>query len=332
MSQRIAINGFGRIGRLVLRATRGTEVDVVGINDVASSATLAHLLRHDSVHGPYAGTVVHEEDSIVVDGRKIRVCREREPGSLPWRELDVDIVVEATGKFRELHGAARHLRAGAKRVMITAPGREVHATLVPGVNEDDYDPVHHFIVSAGSCTTNCLAPMAKVLHEEFTIERGWLTTVHAYTNDQHVLDEPHKDLRRARAAALSMIPTTTGAAKATGLVLPALAGKLDGIAIRVPTPNVSLVDLVVSLGRDADVDEINQAFRTAESGPLRGILSVCDEPLVSTDFCGDPHSCIIDALCTQILDHRLAKVLAWYDNEWAYANRVVDLALHMKHR
>ncbi len=332
MTVRIGINGFGRIGRLVLRAARGTDVQVVGINDVTDARVLAHLLEWDSVHGRFSGTVEADGDSIVVDGIKIPVNQVANPAQLPWRELDVEIVVEATGKFRDLHHAARHLQAGAKRVLITAPGKEAHATLVPGVNADTYDPIHHFIVSAGSCTTNCLAPTAKVLHETFGIERGWMTTVHSYTNDQHLLDEPHGDLRRARAAALSIIPTTTGAAKATGIVLPELAGKLDGISIRVPTPNVSLVDLVVQLSRIADAEAINDAFRVAAAGPMHGIMSVCDQALVSTDFCGDSHSSIIDAASTQVLDGGLAKVLAWYDNEWAYANRVAELAQLMRHQ
>ncbi len=334
MTIRIGINGFGRIGRLVLRAARSSassDIQVVGINDLSDAETLGHLLEWDTVHGRFQGSVEASGDHLIVDGEKVRVSSEADPARLPWRELDVEIAIEATGKFRDLHHAARHLEAGAKRVLITAPAKDAHATLVPGVNDDSYDPVHHFIVSAASCTTNCLAPMAKVLHETFGIERGWMTTVHAYTNDQRILDGPHKDLRRARAAGLCMIPTTTGAARATGQVLPDLAGKLDGIAVRVPTANVSLVDLVVQLSRTTNADEINEAFREAAEGSLVGVLSVCDRPLVSSDFCGNPHSSIIDAPSTRILDGELAKVLAWYDNEWGYANRVIDLVAHMAH-
>ncbi len=331
MTVRIGINGFGRIGRLVVRAARKNGVRIAGINDLTNAATLAHLLRYDTVHGPYPGTVEADGDHLVVDGEKIHVSRESDPAHLPWRELNVEIAVEATGQFRDLHHAAHHLQAGAKRVLIAAPAKEAHATIVLGVNDETYDPVHHFIVSAASCTTNCLAPTAKVLHDSFGIVRGWMTTIHAYTNDQQILDAPHKDLRRARAAGLCMIPTTTGAARATGRVLPELAGKLDGIAVRVPTPNVSLVDLVVQLDRKANADAINDAFYAASEGALGGILDISEQPLVSTDYCGNSHSAIVDALSTQSIDGQLVKVLVWYDNEWGYANRLTELAVRMSH-
>lgn len=329
MSVRIAINGFGRIGRLVLRATRGRDVEVVGVNDLADAGTLAHLLAHDSTHGAFPGEVRAEGDALLVDGRQIPLSAERDPASLPWARLGVDIAIEATGRFRSRDDAARHLDAGAERVIITAPATDPDVTVVLGVNHDDYDPDRHRIVSNASCTTNCLAPVAKVLHDRFGIEAGWMTTVHAYTNDQSVLDAPHKDLRRARSAAVSMIPTTTGAARAIGLVLPELAGRLDGYALRVPTPDVSVVDLSVQLGQACSAAEINEALRSAAEGPMRGILAVSEEPLVSVDFVGNPHSSIVDAEYTRVIGERFAKVLAWYDNEFGYATRVVDLALHM---
>lgn len=325
MSVRIGINGFGRIGRLILRAARGRPIEIVAANDVAEPRALAHLLRWDSVHGAYPGRVELVDDTIEVDGRKLHVSREPDPAQLGWRALDVSLVVEASGRFKARDQVAQHLEAGARQVLATRPVKGADATIVRGVNDAVLDVARHAIVSAGSCTTNCLAPMASVLHERFGIARGWITTVHAYTNDQTVLDRPHKDLRRARAAALAMIPTTTGAADATGLVIPELAGRLDGLAIRVPTPNVSLVDLVADLERDATVEAIDAALREAADGAMSGILGVVDEPLVSTDFNGDSRSCIVDAPSTRVLDGRLAKLLAWYDNEWAYATRVVEL-------
>jgi glyceraldehyde 3-phosphate dehydrogenase len=329
MALRVGINGFGRIGRLVLRAARGRDLKFVGINDLTDAKTLAHLLKWDSVHGPFAGEVEASGDSIIVDGEKIPVTAEREPAKLPWRSLGATLALESTGRFVDRAGASQHLKAGADRVLITAPAKDPDLTVVLGVNGDAYDPGQHQIVSNASCTTNCLAPVAKVLHERFGLERGWMTTVHAYTNDQVTLDFAHKDLRRARAAAVSMIPTSTGAARAIGLVLPELAGKLDGFAIRVPTFDVSAVDLSVQLARDTDAEAINQAMRDEAKGPLRGILQVCDEPLVSIDFRGNPHSSILDASITKVIDGRFAKLLAWYDNEWGYSERVVDLALQM---
>lgn len=325
MSVRIGINGFGRIGRLILRAARGRPIEIVAVNDVAEPRALAHLLRWDSVHRAYPGSVEVVDDTIEVDGRKLLVRREPDPAKLGWGALDVRLVVEASGRFKARGQVARHLEAGARQVLATRPVTGADATIVRGVNDAALDATRHTVVSAGSCTTNCLAPMARVLHERFGIARGWITTVHAYTNDQTVLDRPHKDLRRARAAALAMIPTTTGAADATGLVIPELAGRLDGLAIRVPTPNVSLVDLVADLERDATVEAIDTALRDAADGVMSGILGVVDEPLVSTDFNGDSRSCVVDAPSTRVLEGRLAKLLAWYDNEWAYANRVVEL-------
>jgi glyceraldehyde 3-phosphate dehydrogenase len=329
MATRIAINGFGRIGRLVMRAARGKDIDVVGINDLTDAKTLAHLLKWDSVHGKYPDPVSAADDAILVNDRKIPVTAEREPAKLPWKGLDVEVVVEATGIFRSREQASQHLKAGAGRVIITAPAKDPDVTIALGVNSEAYDPKQHRIVSNASCTTNCLAPVAKVLHESFGIEHGWMTTVHAYTNDQVILDLPHSDLRRGRAAGVSMIPTSTGAAAAIGLVMPELKGKLDGYALRVPTVDVSVVDLSVQLSSDADGQSINEAMRKAAAGPLAGILEVCDEPLVSIDFRGNPHSSILDAANTKVLGGRLAKVLAWYDNEWGYSCRVVDLALLM---
>jgi len=322
----VGINGFGRIGRLVLRAARGTDLDIVGINDLTDARTLAHLLKYDSVHRHYPGQVEAAGDAIVVDGRRIPVLAEKEPARLPWKKLGARIVIESTGRFTSKESASRHLEAGAERVIISAPATDPDVTIVLGVNEKTYDPAKHRIVSNASCTTNCLAPVAKVLHDEFGIESGWMTTIHAYTNDQVTLDFPHKDLRRARAAALSMIPTSTGAARAIGLVLPELKGRLDGYAMRVPTSDVSVVDLSVRLRRATDANAINAAMRRAAEGPLKGILQYCDEPLVSVDFLGNPHSSILDAECTKVMDGSFAKLLAWYDNEWGYSCRVVDLA------
>ncbi|MBR5705749.1 MAG: type I glyceraldehyde-3-phosphate dehydrogenase [Deltaproteobacteria bacterium] len=330
MAPKVAINGFGRIGRLVLRRALATGgVDIVAINDLTDAKTLAHLLKYDSVHGIFNAEISAEEEAIIVNGKKIRISKELDPAKLPWKELGVEIVVEATGKFTKRDDAAKHLAAGAKRVLITAPGKEVDGTFVVGVNDKDFDPAKHFVISNASCTTNCLAPVAKVLDDSFGIVRGLITTIHAYTNDQRILDLPHKDLRRARAAGLSMIPTSTGAAKAVGLVLPHLQGKLDGLAVRVPTPNVSLVDLVAELKKPATVEEINAAMQKAASGPLKGILEYCDLPLVSSDFNGNDASSIFDAGNTRVIDGNMAKVFAWYDNEWGYSCRVVDLIIRI---
>ncbi len=328
MSIRVAINGFGRIGRLVLRAakqSRSNELDFVAVNDLADNRTLSHLLKYDSVHGAYPGEVAATPNGLRVDGDEIQVLSETDPAGLPWSELGVDIVVEATGRFTKREDAARHLQAGARKVIISAPAKNEDVTVVLGVNEEMYDPDGHDVISNASCTTNCLAPVVKVLLEGLGFVRGLMTTVHAYTNDQMTLDGPHKDLRRARAGALSMIPTTTGAARATALVLPEVEGKLDGMAIRVPTPDVSLVDLTAEVGRDTTVEEVNGMFEEAASGGLAGILSVAAEPLVSIDFTGDPSSSVVDLASTAVIDGRLVKVLAWYDNEWGYSCRVRDL-------
>jgi glyceraldehyde 3-phosphate dehydrogenase len=331
MPVRVGVNGFGRIGRVFFRAAlEAKEIEVVGVNDLADAKTLAHLLKHDSVHGHLPAEVVARGDSIFVDGRQTRVCSVKDPSTLPWGELGVDIVVESTGVFRDKATSSGHLQAGAQKVIITAPAKDPDITVVLGVNEQQYDPAHHELVSNASCTTNCLATVAKVLLDRFGIKRGFASTVHAYTNDQPLHDFPHKDLRRARAGALSMIPTTTGAVGAVGLVLPELRGKLDGIAIRVPTANVSVVDLTVELQKTASVEAVNEAFReAAASGPLHGILDATDEELVSVDFNGDPHSAIVDLPSTAVIDGELVKVLAWYDNEWGYSCRVRDLILYM---
>jgi glyceraldehyde 3-phosphate dehydrogenase (phosphorylating) len=326
MGLKVGINGFGRIGRVLFRATWGTpDVEIVAVNDLTDAHTLAHLLKYDSVHGVLGAEVEAKADRFFVDGKAVRVLAQKDPGSLPWRELGVDIVVESTGRFVDRAGAGPHLEAGAKKVVITAPAKDPDLTVVLGVNEGTYDPARHHIVSNASCTTNCLATVTKVLLDQFGVRRGYCTTVHAYTNDQNIQDFPHKDLRRARAGALSMIPTTTGAAKAVGLVLPSLQGKLDGIAIRVPTANVSVVDLTAELGKPASVQAVNDAFRAAAAGPLKHILAYTDEPLVSVDFNGNPHSSIVDGLSTAVVDGNLVKVLAWYDNEWGYSCRVRDL-------
>jgi glyceraldehyde 3-phosphate dehydrogenase len=326
MSIRVGVNGFGRIGRVFFRTALETpDIEVMGVNDLADAKTLAHLLKHDSVHGSLRAEVVAKGEAIFVNGREIRVCAHKDPAALPWKQLGVDVVVESTGIFRDIATASKHLNAGAKKVIITAPAKDPDATLVLGVNEETYDPARHRIVSNASCTTNCLATTAKVLDDTFGIRRGFATTVHSYTNDQPVHDFPHKDLRRARAAAVSMIPTTTGAATAVGLVLPRLKGKLDGIAIRVPTINVSVVDFVAELGTSASVQAINDAFREAAAGRMRGILEACEEELVSCDFNGNPHSSIVDLPATALIEGTLVKVLAWYDNEWGYSCRVRDL-------
>jgi len=335
MSIRVAINGFGRIGRNVLRAAKQsgtTELDFVAVNDLTESTTLAHLFRHDSVHGTYPGPVEVSEGGIVVDGDDIQVLSERDPAKLPWRQLEVDVVVESTGIFRTRELASRHLEAGARKVIISAPASDEDITIVLGVNHDRYDPETHHLISNASCTTNCLAPVAKVLSERFGFVRGLMTTIHAYTSGQAVLDGPHKDLRRARAAAVSMIPTTTGAARAISLVLPELEGKLDGMAIRVPTPDVSLVDLVAEVKQEASPDAVNGALRAAAENELAGILRVEDAPLVSVDFVGEPASSVVDAPSTSVMGDRMVKVLAWYDNEWGYSSRVVDLVRFVGHR
>jgi glyceraldehyde 3-phosphate dehydrogenase len=327
MKAKVAINGFGRIGRMVFRkAIYSPYLDIVAVNASYPSETLAHLIKYDSNHGKFDGEVVPVEDGFLVNGKKVRLLSSRDPKELPWKELDIDIVIEATGKFNSREKASLHLEAGAKRVILTAPGKNEDVTIVVGVNEHMLDIDRHFIISNASCTTNCLAPVAKVIDEAFGIENGLMTTVHAYTNDQKNIDNPHKDLRRARSCAQSIIPTTTGAAKALGLVLPHLKGKLHGMALRVPTPNVSLVDLVVDVKKDVTVEEVNEAFIRAANGPLKGILDFTMEPLVSIDFNTNPHSAVIDGLSTMVMEGRKIKVLAWYDNEWGYSCRVVDLA------
>lgn len=326
MAIKVGINGFGRIGRLVCRAALADGgIEIVGVNDLTDAKTLAHLFKYDSIHGKFPGDVKSDGDSIVIDGKKVPVSSERDPANLPWAKLGADIVVESTGIFTARAKAAAHMTAGAKKVIISAPANDADLTLVFGVNDNDYDPSKHDVLSNASCTTNCLAPVVKVLHETFGVKRGLMNTIHSYTNDQNVLDLPHKDLRRARAAAMNMIPTKTGAAAAIGLVIPELNGKLDGFSIRVPTPNVSVVDLTAELAKPATVEEINAAVKAAAEGPLKGILGYSEEPLVSGDFCGDPHSSYFDALSTRVIDGTLIKILSWYDNEWGFSNRVVDL-------
>ncbi|SDE45121.1 type I glyceraldehyde-3-phosphate dehydrogenase [Desulfuromonas thiophila] len=326
MSVKVAINGFGRIGRNVLRiALNNPSFEVVAINDLTDAATLAHLFKYDSVHGIFPGTVESDEDAIVVNGRRIAIFCQRDPALLPWKDLGVGIVLESTGLFRSRDKAAKHLEAGAERVIISAPGKKPDITLVNGVNFDAYDPTKHQIISNASCTTNCLAPVAKLLVDSVGIRRGSMTTVHSYTNDQRILDLPHEDLRRARAAGLSMIPTTTGATKAVAEVIPELKGKMDGLAIRVPTPNVSLIDLVVETDRPTSAEEINGLVRTAAAGKLKGLVEYCELPLVSRDFNGNPASAIFDALSTSVIQDSMLKVLLWYDNEWGYSQRTVDL-------
>ncbi|MGW8283087.1 MAG: type I glyceraldehyde-3-phosphate dehydrogenase [Gemmatimonadota bacterium] len=329
MSVNIAINGFGRIGRNILRsALQGGmgDLDLVAINDLTDAKTLGHLFKYDSVHGTFDGEVAVDGSDLIIDGERFSVLSERDPSDLPWDELEVDIVFEATGLFRKRPDAQKHLDAGAKKVVITAPAVDPDVTLVLGVNDDSYDPSTHNIISNASCTTNCVAPVVKVLADEFGFKNGLMTTVHSYTNDQAILDLPHKDLRRARAAAVSIIPTSTGAAKATGLVIPAVKGKIDCMAMRVPTPNVSIVDLVATVERSTSTQEVNAALRAASEGRLAGILGYEESPLVSIDFVGDPRSSIVDALCTAVVDGSLVKVISWYDNEWGYSSRCVDLA------
>ena len=328
MAVRVGINGFGRIGRNVFRACLAERgLDIVAVNDITDAATLAHLLKYDSVHGTLKAEVTHTEGSLSVGGKQIKVLAERDPGNLPWKDLGVQLVLECSGLFTARDKAAKHLSAGAKKVIISAPAKGADFTICYGVNHDAYDPKKHDVISNASCTTNCLAPIAKVLHESFGIRRGLMTTIHAYTNDQRILDLPHEDLRRARAAALSMIPTTTGAARAVSLVLPALEGKLDGMAVRVPTPNVSLVDLTAELDKKTTEKDINAAMQKAAEGPLTGILAYCTEPLVSSDFNGTSYSSIFDAELTRVIDGNFCKVLSWYDNEWGFSNRMRDVAL-----
>jgi len=326
MALRVAINGFGRIGRMVMRAAvKEKGIEIVAINDLTDAKTLAHLLKYDSVHGIFPGDVAVKGDELVVNGKAIKIFAVKNPAELPWQQEKIDVVLEATGLFTAREKAELHLKAGAKKVVISAPATGEDITIVMGVNHTLYDPKKHHIISNASCTTNCLAPVAKVLHEAFGIERGLVTTIHSYTNDQQILDLPHKDLRRARAAALSMIPTTTGAAKAVSLVLPELKGKLDGMAIRVPTPNVSVVDLVATLTKKTDAEQVNAALKVASQGPLKGILGFSEEPLVSCDYNGNPLSSIVDALSTKVLDGSMVKVISWYDNECGFSNRVIDL-------
>ncbi len=331
MSVRVGINGFGRIGRQSLKALieRAPEVEVVAVNDIVDVAMNALLFKHDSTYGAYPGTVTHDEDAIIVDGKEIKVLKELDPANLPWKALGVDLVIESTGRFTDADKARAHLDAGAKKVLISAPAKKEDVTIVLGVNDDAYDPARHHIVSNASCTTNCLAPAAKVVHDGWTIKRGLMNTIHSYTNDQRILDVAHKDPRRARAAGLNIIPTTTGAAKALALVIPDLKGKFDGFSLRVPTPTVSVVDFTAELEKDASVEELNAAFRAAAAGPMKGILGVSDEPLVSSDFRGDERSSIIDAASTMSLGGSFVKVIAWYDNEWGYSCRVADLVKFM---
>ncbi len=326
MAIRIGINGFGRIGRLVLRASLGDPaLEFVAINDLTDSKTLAYLLKYDSIHGTLNADIQARDSELVIDGKPLAILAQRDPKALPWKDLGGDVVIESTGLFTDREGASAHLSAGEGRVVISAPAKDPDVTIVLGVNENVYDPKAHHIISNASCTTNCLAPVAKVLLDRFGIHHGLMTTVHSYTNDQQLLDLPHKDLRRARAASLSMVPTSTGAAKALHLVIPQLKGKLDGMAIRVPTPNVSLVDLTVETERDCDLSSVNQAFREAAQGPLKGILHYSEAPIVSIDLKGNPHSAIVDAPLTTVMEGRMVKVIAWYDNEWAYSCRVRDL-------
>jgi glyceraldehyde 3-phosphate dehydrogenase len=330
MSVRIGINGFGRIGRNVLRAgLKKKGLEFVAVNDLTDAQTLAHLLKYDSVHGKFEAQVEAKKDTILIDGKEVKVFALRDPAQLPWKDLGVDVVLESTGRFTDREGGSKHIVAGAKKVVVSAPAKDPDVSLVLGVNEKDFIPSKHHILSMGSCTTNCLAPVAKILVDEFGVEYGLMTTIHSYTNDQVILDFPHRDLRRARAAGMSMIPTTTGAATALSLVIPALKGKLDGMAIRVPTPNVSVVDLVVELKKETTADEVNRVLKSYAQGKLKGILSFCEEPLVSIDFNGNPHSSIVDGLSTKVIGGKLAKIISWYDNEWGFSNRLAELFLYL---
>jgi glyceraldehyde 3-phosphate dehydrogenase len=334
MATKVGINGFGRIGRNVLRAAVKADaaLDIVAVNDITDAATLAHLLKYDSVHGRFPGTVESRDNAIVVNGKEIRVLAERDPAKLPWGELGVQVVLESTGLFRSKEKASAHLEAGASKVVISAPGKNEDITIVMGVNHGSYDPASHHIISNASCTTNCLVPVVKVIRDEFGFEQGFMTTVHSYTNDQRILDLPHSDLRRARAAAMNIIPTTTGAAKATALVIPELKGKIDGVALRVPTANVSLVDLTCVVGAPTTIEAVNEAFRTAAAGALKGVLAVSDEPLVSSDYIGDPFSSTVDAGSTNVVDGTLVHVSSWYDNEMGYSARCIDLMQYLAER
>ena len=334
MTTKIGINGFGRIGRLVLRSMtqKETNLEVVSVNDLTDPGTLAHLLKYDSIQGPFPGTVEPGKNSIIVNGKAVQVTAEPDPAKLPWKELGVDIVLESTGRFRTRETAGAHIEAGAKKVVVSAPGKEVDGTFVMGVNHKDYDAAKHHVVSNASCTTNCLAPVVKVILDSFGFDRGFMTTVHSYTNDQRILDFPHSDLRRARAAALSIIPTSTGAAKATALVIPAVKGKIDGVSLRVPTPTGSIVDLTCAVEKKTTAEEVNEAFRQAANGPLNGVLEVSDEPLVSCDYVGNPASSTIDAMSTYVIDDTLVHVSSWYDNEAGYSMRCVDLMQYMAER
>jgi glyceraldehyde 3-phosphate dehydrogenase len=325
---KVGINGFGRIGRLVLKAARNSKLEIVGINDITDAATLAHLLKYDSIHGKYPGEVGYDGGFMMVEGRKIKVTAEKDAAKLPWGELGVQLVVESTGLFKGKADAGKHITAGAKKVLISAPAKEHDGTFVIGVNDKDYDKSKHDVISIGSCTTNCLGPVVKVLLDNFGIEKGFMTTIHSYTNDQKILDLPHKDLRRARAAALSMIPTSTGAAKAISEVLPALKGKMDGIAIRVPTPDASLVDLAAILNKEVTVEDINKAMKAAADGPMKGILEYCTEEIVSTDIIGNSHSSIFDSKLT-MAKGTMVKLFSWYDNEWGFSCRMVDMLAKM---
>jgi glyceraldehyde 3-phosphate dehydrogenase len=327
MTVRVGINGFGRIGRQSLKAIleRAPDVDVVAVNDLVETSMNALLFKHDSTYGAYDGTVEHTDDALIIDGREIKVLKEKDPAALPWGDLGVDLVLESTGLFTDAEKARAHIEAGARKVIISAPAKGEDITIVLGVNEDKYDPASHHVISNASCTTNCLAPAAKVVHDTFGIERGLMNTIHSYTNDQRILDVAHKDPRRARAAGQNIIPTTTGAAKALALVIPDLKGKFDGFSLRVPTPTVSVVDFTADLGRSTTADEVNEAFRAAAGGPMKGILGVSDEPLVSSDFRGDSRSSIIDSASTMVLGGTMVKVIAWYDNEWGYSCRCADL-------
>jgi glyceraldehyde 3-phosphate dehydrogenase len=335
MAIRVGINGFGRIGRQVVRAAKQagiTDIDFVAVNDLTDTKTLAHLFKYDSVHREYAGPVTAGADSITIDGDEMKVLAEKDPARLPWKALGVDVVLESTGRFTDASKAQAHIDGGAKKVIISAPAKGEHITIVMGVNHTKYDAANHHIISNASCTTNCLVPMVKVVRDNFGFVRGSMVTIHSYTNDQHILDLPHKDLRRARAAAVSMIPTTTGAAKATSLVIPELKGKIDGIAIRVPTPDVSMTDLAVVVDKPVTVEQVNAAFRKAAEGELKGILKYTEEELVSVEYIGNPHSCIFDSKCTNVVDGLLLKVSGWYDNEWGYATRCVDLLQYVGSR
>ena len=333
MGIRVGINGFGRIGRNFLRAAKqqGAEIDIVGVNDLTDNKTLAHLLRYDSVHGRFQGTVEVTDKGLLVDGDEIVITSERNPGDLPWKELGADIVIESTGIFTSRDKAAAHLEAGARKVIISAPAKNEDVTIVMGVNESKYDADSHHVISNASCTTNSVVPMSKVLDDAFGIQNGFMTTVHAYTNDQGTQDQPHSDLRRARAAAVSIIPTSTGAAKAASLALPQLEGRLDGLSLRVPIPDGSITDLVVVLNRETTKEEVNEAFRAAAEGPMKGILEYTEDPIVSADIVGNPHSCILDALST-MANGSMVKVLGWYDNEWGYSNRLIDLTKYVGER